>query len=94
MFQALPAGTTAVDAGGGFTLPAVHPGVCMISAGVPGATPWRLQSAMLGDRDLLDDPLVVPPDRRDDITGVVLTFGDRRTAIAGTLQTTSGTPAP
>ncbi len=94
MFQTLPAGTTALDAGGGFTLPAVHPGVFMISAGVPGATPWRLQSAMLGNRDLLDDPLVVPPDRRDDITGVVLTFGDRRTTVAGTLQTTSGMPAP
>jgi len=93
MFQALPAGAASIDADGGFTLPAVHPGVFMISAGVPGDTPWRLQS-MLGGRDLLDDPLVVPPDRRDDITGVVLTFGDRRTAIAGTLQTTSGMPTP
>ena len=94
MFQALPEGSTSVQADGSFTLPAVHPGVFIIGAGVPVGSPWRLQSATLGDRDLLDDPLVVPPDRREDITGVVLTFGDRRTEITGTLQTAAGIPAP
>jgi hypothetical protein len=95
MYQGLPAGNTSVQADGSFTLPAVHPGVFTVSAGVPpGGGPWRLQSAMLGERDLLDDPLVVAPDRRDDITGVVLTFGDRRTEISGRLQTSAGIPAP
>ncbi len=93
VFQGLPAGTTSVQADGSFTLPAVHPGVFLLAAGVPGGSTWRLQSAILGDRDLLDDPLIVPPDRRDDITGIVLTYGDRRTEITGTLQTSAGMPA-
>ena len=46
---------------------------------------------MLGDRDLLDGLLEVGT---EPISGVVLTFTDRRTELAGSLQSAAGIPAP
>jgi hypothetical protein len=94
MFQALPSGSTVVEDDRSFSFQSVYPGLFRISAAVPGDATWRLRSAVLGGRELLDDLLVVTPDQREDITGVVLTFSDRRTAITGTLQTPAGAPAP
>jgi carboxypeptidase family protein len=51
---------------------------------------WRLRSAMLGDRDLLDYPFEIGGDR--DVTGVVVTYTDQRTEIRGTIQTATGAP--
>jgi hypothetical protein len=94
MFQALPSGSTVVEDDHSFSIYSVYPGLFRASAAVPGNTTWRLRSAVLSGRELLDDLLVVTPDQREDITGVVLTFSDRRTEIAGTLQTPAGAPAP
>ena len=94
MFQALPSGSTVVEDDGSFSIYSVYSGLFRISAAVPGDTIWRLRSATLSGRELLDDLLVVTPDQRVDITGVVLTFSDRHTEITGTLQTPAGAPAP
>jgi hypothetical protein len=47
---------------------------------------------MLDDRDLLDVPLEITADSPD-VRGVVLTFSNRHTQLAGVLQTPAGTPA-
>jgi len=52
---------------------------------------WRLRSAMLDGRDLLDYPFEISADR--DLGGVVVTYTDQRTELAGTLQTPAGAPA-
>jgi hypothetical protein len=51
-----------------------------------------LQSAVLRGQDLLDVPLEI--DYGGDLPNAVLTFSDRRSELTGTLQTSSGGPAP
>jgi len=63
------------------------------AASLPGTATWWLRSAVLAGRDLLDDPVVVPPDQDEPIGGLVLTFSDRRRQLAGTLQAPTGAPA-
>jgi hypothetical protein len=55
------------------------------------AKTWWLRSAMLEGRDLLDEPFTVDV---NDISGVELTFTDRRNVLSGSLATASGVPAP
>jgi uncharacterized protein (DUF2141 family) len=91
-FRGLPVPNTTARADGRFEMAPVYPGFYRIAAGVPGPV-WRLRSAMVGGRDLLDDALVINPEAQEDITGVVLTYTERRTQVTGTLQTPAGAPA-
>jgi hypothetical protein len=91
-FRSLPLAKSSVERDGAFELWPVYPGLYGITASVPGRV-WRLRSAVVAGRDLLDDPIAIGPDREGDITGVVLTFSDRSTEIIGTLQTPAGAPA-
>ena len=77
----------------GFQLVGVLPGPYQIGATLKADAAWWLRSAMLAGRDLLDVPLEVAADAAATIGEVQLTFSDRHTELAGTLQTTSGTPA-
>ena len=65
-----------------------------LSLPIPGATPgsgWWLRSAMAGGEDLLDMLFDARQDRS--VADAVLTFSDRHTELAGTLQTPAGQPA-
>ena len=53
--------------------------------------PWRLQSATIGDRDLLDNDFQVAPGGGS--ATLVVTYVDRSTELGGTLRTASGAPA-
>ena len=83
-----------VEAGGGFTLKSIAPGLYNLQCTLPSeiAPIWWLRSAMVEGRDLLDAPLVFRPGTS--YTDVVLTLTDRRTELSGTLQTPTGLPAP
>jgi uncharacterized protein (DUF2141 family) len=50
---------------------------------------WRLRSAMVDGRDLLDESIEGPAVR---LEGVTVTLTDRRTGLSGTLQSASGQP--
>jgi hypothetical protein len=51
---------------------------------------WWAESAMLGDRDLLDGDVVVTPGTG--LAGVTITLSDRHAELSGALQTTTGAP--
>jgi hypothetical protein len=80
-------------ADGSFAVHGFLPGLYVPSAFVPGAPQWRLRSAILDGRDLLDVPLDVGASAGD-VSGVVLTFSEWRSELAGVLQDASGRPAP
>jgi protocatechuate 3,4-dioxygenase beta subunit len=92
--------STKIDETGQFTIAGVTPGRYRIagsapSAPMPGsapAAPWRIASAVIKGRDILDFPLDVGPG--DDISDAVVTFTDATQEITGTLQDASGRPAP
>lgn len=94
-------GTPAVqiDDKGQFTVTGVTPGRYRITGNVAAGgnqgpsmgPPWRLGSAVVKGRDILDFPLDVGPG--DDINGAVVTFIDATQDISGTLQDASGRPA-
>jgi hypothetical protein len=86
--------TATARADGTFDLPAVAPGRYRPALAVPptpGAS-WWLRSAVVSGQDLLDSTLTLTPGT--DVTGAVLTVTDRQTELAGTLQLSSGRPAP
>ena len=92
--------TSRVDETGRFTIAGVTPGRYRINGSAPTppgpatvAQPaWRLASAMVKGRDILDFPLDVGPN--EEITDAVLTFTDAEQVISGSLQDASGRPAP
>ena len=51
---------------------------------------WRMRSAVVDGRDLLDEPIEGPA---VNIAGVTVTLTDKRTDLMGTLQSSSGQPA-
>jgi hypothetical protein len=55
-----------------------------------GGGGWRLKSAMLGGRDVLDFPLDIEPNQ--EVGGLLLTFTDRTQEISGTIQDPMGRP--
>jgi hypothetical protein len=79
-----------VGADGRFEFSGLLPGRYRLTATVPGQAGWWARSALAGSRDLFDDDVVVTAGR--DLTGVVVTFADRRTEISGTLRTATGGP--
>jgi len=66
-------------------------GVQQAGTAQPGATnaAWQLASSVAGGRDSLDFPLVISPGVN--VTDAVITFGDKSTELAGTLQDSTGT---
>ena len=83
-----------VEAGGGFTLKSIAPGLCSYHGARFRGHRLNLVAALGDDggRDLLDAPLIFRPGVS--YTNVVLTLTDRRTELSSLLQTPTGLPAP
>jgi hypothetical protein len=82
----------AIRADGTFALESIAPETFLLTVSGSGLVPpWSVRSAMLGDRDLLDEAL----DFAQFAGGgeVVIAISDRRTELSGTLVTTSGAVA-
>jgi hypothetical protein len=90
--------TAQVDDTGKFTITGIVPGryrltgAAPIAAGSGPGAPWRLGSAIVKGRDILDFPLDIAPG--DELTDAVVTFTDATQSIGGSLQDGSGRPAP
>jgi hypothetical protein len=87
-------GTAQVSADGTFTFERVLPGSYRLTAPVPAATsaaasPWSIQSAMLGDRDIADIPFEV----NASISNLVVTLTDVQAQVSGMLTDRAGQPA-
>jgi len=102
-FGNLPPAT--VDASGRFTIKGVPPGRYSLRGNAPagaggpgvgaggamqagGSGNWMLASSVAGGRDSLDFPLVIGPNVN--VADAVVTFADRTTELAGTLQDAAG----
>jgi hypothetical protein len=84
-----------VRADGTFTVTGLAAGGYLVNVqvnepAIPGGG-WWLRSAIVNGRDVLDTTLDVHLGA--DVTDAVLTLTDRRTALSGTLQTSTGLPA-
>jgi hypothetical protein len=75
-----------VAADGTFTISGVPAGTYVIRASS------SMESALLNGQDLLDFPLVIEGDR--DVSGIVITIGDRRGELSGRLTDATGAGAP
>jgi hypothetical protein len=76
----------AVSSDGAFVIAGLMPAAYSINAILPAesALAWKLSSAVLNGRELLDLPLQVALGAAD-MSGAVLTFTDQRSELAGTL---------
>jgi len=84
----------AVQPDGTFRIPSLAPGRYLARVDVPAATAaarWTLKSAIVNGRDLADRPLAAAADGSE-LSGVVVTFTDRASDIAGHLIDTTGRP--
>jgi hypothetical protein len=84
-----------VRADGRFEIAGIMPGRFTVTSTVPrpaGPSGWWLKGAKAGDRDLLDDPIEVS-ESSTALPEVVVTFTDRHSELAGSLQTAAGQPA-
>jgi len=83
---------------GEFTAKNVTPGRYLMSGSVPtppeSFTPvnWRMKSAIVDGRDILDFPLEVGP--YQNVSDAVVTFTDVTQSVSGSLQDATGRPAP
>lgn len=77
-------------ADGSFEVSGIPPGSFALLIAPVDAVSWWGRSAVLGERDLFDGLIEVGS---ASMTGVVVTFTDRRSELSGTLQTSSGAPA-
>lgn len=90
--------SVSVTHGGEFTAKNVTPGRYLIGGSVPtppqSFTPvnWRMKSAIVDGRDILDFPLEIGP--YQNVAGAVVTFTDVTQSVSGALQDASGRPAP
>ncbi len=81
------------DATGSFSIAGVTPGRYRLMASIPSPRPdsaWQLKSSVMFGRDTLDSPV----DLREGTDSAVITFTDRTTELAGTIQDAGGQPAP
>ena len=62
------------------------PGRYYVTAGGAGAS-WTLKAAMLGGRDVSDDPLELAS---EDVGGIVLVFTDKQSQLSGTVRNAQG----
>jgi hypothetical protein len=90
--NSVPAAAPAAN--GTFRATGIAPGTYLVRATLPAdlSQTWSLQSAIAQGRDLLDFPLEVAGG--GELPEVVLTLSDQRSELTGTLQTSSGAPAP
>ena len=82
-----------IDTAGKFHFVSVVPGTYALRATPPvtaASARWALKSAMLEGRDIADGLMDVKPGQ--DLNGVVVTFTDRVSEIAGTFVDASGRP--
>jgi hypothetical protein len=81
-----PTLTGVVSPDGQFKVAGLLPGAYALTAGLTtdSARIWRLRSAVVNDRDLLDHPLQVAAGSGD-LTGAVITFTDVHSELSGTL---------
>jgi hypothetical protein len=83
---------------GEFTVSNITPGRYVMTGSVPtpseSFTPatWRLKSAIVNGRDILDFPLEVGP--YQNLSDAVVTFTDVTQSVSGALQDPTGRPAP
>jgi hypothetical protein len=90
--------SVAAAANGSFAVRGVDPGRYRLQASMPAArgtqagSPWVLKSAMLNGRDITDEAFEIG--EAEQLSGVVVTFTDRPTELAGVLQDAAGQPAP
>jgi hypothetical protein len=73
---------------GTFEIDGVLPGTYRLNVSPPGGA-WWLRSALVGGRDVLDDPLTFTD---GDLSGATLVFSDRHASLSGTVQDTAGRP--
>ena len=68
---------------GAFTATGIAPGTYQLRVTMPASLSqvWILESAVSRGRDLLDVPLEI--EAGGDLSGVILTFSDRRSELAG-----------
>jgi hypothetical protein len=85
--QSAPA-PVSIRADGSFAIEDLIPGSYSFEARATGA--WRVRSAMIDGRDVMDVPLDVAA---TDVGGMVVTFVERLGSIDGTLTTPAGAPA-
>jgi hypothetical protein len=81
-----------IAADGMFQIDGVVPGSYRLTASsaIIGAGAWSLQSAILGDKDVVDVPFEVALP----LAGLMVTFTDSPTELAGLLTDVAGQPAP
>jgi protocatechuate 3,4-dioxygenase beta subunit len=80
--SALPGIVSGVlDPAGPVAFAGVPPGLYSVALGAPIAG-WTMESAVIGGREAMDVPIEVAP--RQDLSGLVVTFTDRLTELAGT----------
>jgi hypothetical protein len=81
---------------GTFVLTGVPPGRyrfrLQFAPGARTLTGWSLRSASVEGRDILDEPVVVEPER--DVNTVTVRYTDRGAELSGRLLDTTGAPAP
>ena len=80
-----------VNPDGTFEIRSIGPGRFTMSVGLPtpaDSASWKLRSAKVGTRDLLDEVLQLGPGV--DIRDAVVMFSDVRTEISGSLETGAG----
>ncbi len=73
---------------GTFEIDGVVPGTYRLNVTPPSGT-WRLRSAIVGGRDVLDYPLTFT---EGDLAGATLVFSERHASLSGTVQDAAGRP--
>jgi hypothetical protein len=90
----LAASAVQPDGTGAFTITGVAPGTYRLSAVIPtmrtDTNVWQLKSATINGQDAID----IPVDLQSGTDAAVITFTDRVTEVAGTVQDSAGQPAP
>lgn len=81
-----PAATVGAD--GAFEVNSVMPGLYAPISRVPGMPGWRLRSAVVNGKDLLDIPIEFTS-ASTDVRDAFLTFSDRHTTVSGVLSSVS-----
>jgi hypothetical protein len=88
---ALGVSTQTVNAEGAFSVNGAPPGRYLLTVGAPPPNSgWFVRSALVAGADALDVPFTIDPGRNVD--NVVVTYTDKPTELAGTLQTPAGDP--
>ena len=89
----LEARHTVPDSSGDFEMGGLSPGRYRVQVQVSGEpSRWWLRSAIVGGRDLLDTGLDAASGT--ELSGATLLLTDRQTELSGTLQSSTGLPAP